>query len=66
MKGGLHGPASNETITSCCESLTISGRERVVKQNIPRRINRRGRRPVPGARAQRAAPQPVPSRAKIC
>ncbi|CAG9200464.1 hypothetical protein BVI434_1630009 [Burkholderia vietnamiensis] len=66
MKGGLHGPASNETITSCCESLTISGRERVVKQNIPRRIIAAAACPMPGARAQRAAPQPVPSRAKIC
>ncbi|CAD9217028.1 hypothetical protein BCEN4_1010053 [Burkholderia cenocepacia] len=65
MKGGLLGPASNETITSCCESLTIAGRDGAVKQNIPQRIMHAARRPAGAARAQRAAPDPVPSRAKI-
>ncbi|WP_174921166.1 hypothetical protein [Burkholderia metallica] len=65
LKGRLLGPASNETITSCCESLTIAGREWVVKQNIPQRIMGAARHPAVAARAQRAAPDPVPSGAKI-
>ncbi|OXH82279.1 hypothetical protein CA830_38050, partial [Burkholderia multivorans] len=53
LKGGLHGPASNETITSCCESPTIAARRCAVKQNIPQRIMRGRARTAGAARAQR-------------